>query len=169
MFPSSSSQPLIYPSLGFADVPFNSQSSFPSQSQTDLSQGNDPNSPEVFKQNVHLIQQQLSRTQDLARSALFGIENAYRPGTSPTQTSECLIALRQSLHILVEMLRQSGVGALPMVDLSALPQSVPTEEKLLEDIPKSIEVQYAQQKRIQESAAIVFNLLGSVEQAVRRP
>lgn len=67
------------------------------------------------------------------------------------------------------MLRQSGVGALPLVDLSALPQSVPTEEKLLEDIPKSIEVQYSQQKRIQESAAIVFNLLGSVEQAVRRP
>ncbi len=124
MFPSSSSQPLIYPSLGFADVPFNSQSSFPSQSQTDLSQGNDPNSPEVFKQNVHLIQQQLSRTQDLARSALFGMcvckcadhecrvteggivfrENAYRPGTSPTQTSGATVSYQ-----IIKLLTSEGV------------------------------------------------------------
>ncbi|KAI0083886.1 hypothetical protein BDY19DRAFT_870482, partial [Irpex rosettiformis] len=138
---------------------FGSQS-FASQSL--VSDGNDPNSPEVFKQNVHLIQQQLARVQDLARSAQSGIENAYRPGTNPAQTSDCLLALRQALHLLVEMLRQSGVGALPILNNT---QSMTTEDKLMEDVSKSIEVQYAQQKRIQDSAAIVFDLLGSVEQA----
>ena len=66
------------------------------------------------------------------------------------------------------MLRQSGVGALPMIHPSSNTQPIPTEEKLLEDVTKSIEVQYAQQKRIQDSAAVVFNLLGSVEQGVKR-
>jgi hypothetical protein len=80
-----------------------------------------------------------------------------------------MVALRHALHVLVDMLKQSGVGALPMLDPAAPLASVPSEEKLLADTTQAIEEQYAQQQRIQESAAVVFNLLGSVEQVVRKP
>ncbi|KAI0691480.1 hypothetical protein BC835DRAFT_1359933 [Cytidiella melzeri] len=175
MFPSPSSQTSLYSSLGFPDVPvsFHSQhtpfgGSADHQQQHSGGGVGDPNSPEVFKQNVNVIQQQLVRVQDLARSALMGIENAYHPGNNPVQTSDYLVALRQALHLLADLLRQSGVGALPMLDPSTPLESLPSEEKLLAETMRSIEVQYAQQKRIQESAGTVFNLLGSVDQAVRR-
>jgi len=166
MYPSAGSQASIYTGLGFADVPFGPHS-FPSQSIPEL-QGGDPNSPVAFKQNVNLVQQHLARVQGLARSALSGIESAYRPGTSPAQTVADLAALKQALQLLVELLGQSGVGALPILDHSDFLASLPTEEKLMEDTTKSIEVQYAQQKRIQESAAVVFNLLGSAEQVIKK-
>lgn len=69
---------------------------------------------------------------------------------------------------LSEVLRQTGVGALPLVDLANLNASMPSEEKMLADATKAIEDQYAQQKRLQESATTVFNILTAVEQGVRR-
>lgn len=77
-------------------------------------------------------------------------------------------SLRQSLHELAEVLRQTGVGALPLLDPATPLSALPTEEKLLEDTTASIEAEYAKQKRLQESAVTVVNLLNAVEQGVRR-
>ena len=71
MYQSTSSQSSIYAGLGFSDVSFGSQN-YSSQSLSEL-QGGDPNSPEAFKQNVNLVQQQLARVQGLARDALSGM------------------------------------------------------------------------------------------------
>ena len=80
------------------------------------------------------------------------------------------------------MMRQSGVGALPALDIPA-PSApadptmapldiasasgimdstvpIPSEEKLMEDTMKGIKVLFEKQKRSQESAAVVANLLG---------
>lgn len=46
--------------------------------------------------------------------------------------------------------------------------ALPTEEKLLEETTKAIEVEYAKHKRLQESAATVVNLLTAVDQSVKR-
>ncbi|KAI0338460.1 hypothetical protein BDW22DRAFT_1432496 [Trametopsis cervina] len=165
MFSSQSTQPL-YAGLGFADTAFvgaHFGSNTVPQTLVD-----DPNSPEAFKQSVNLIQQQLLRVQDLARSALSGIENSYRPGNSTTQTTEYLTALRQSLQLLIDLLRQSGVGALPMLDANDPLGSLLTEEALLAHVTQSIETEYARQKRIQDGASVVFNLLGAAELTGRK-
>ncbi|KIL66737.1 hypothetical protein M378DRAFT_347502 [Amanita muscaria Koide BX008] len=144
----------------------------------------DPNSPEVFRQNLQLVQQQTLQVQSLARSALAGIQNAYHPGTNPSQTSADSSNLVQAIHILLEMMRQSGVGALPLLDIPAPSASadptmgsmdiatlgalagvsaavqVPSEEKLMEDTMNGIKVLFEKQKRTQESANVVANLLG---------
>ena len=88
-------------------------------------------------------------------------------------------------------MRQSGVGGLPLLALPALQGTdaamslgetlpgldaantqagtggiasiqVPNEEKLLEDTTNGIKVLFERQKRSQESAAVVANLLGSM-------
>lgn len=81
-------------------------------------------------------------------------------------------------------MRQSGVGALPLLDIPAPSASadptmgsmdiatlgalagvsaavqVPSEEKLMEDTMNGIKVLFEKQKRTQESANVVANLLG---------
>ena len=73
--------------------------------------------------------------------------------------------LKGSLRLLVDALRQSGVGALPLLNAT---DTLPTEEKLMADLTKSIEYEYAKYRRMQESSAVVFNLLNSAEQTLRR-
>ena len=73
--------------------------------------------------------------------------------------------LKEALQALLEFSRQSGVGALPL--LNAI-DSLPKEEKLMADLTKSIEHEYAKYRRMQESSAVVFNLLSSAEQVLRR-
>ena len=75
MYPSSSTQSSLYTNLN-VNFQVSDFTTSHSQSQTqlpDTQNTTDPNSPEVFKQNVHMIQQQLARVQELARSALSGM------------------------------------------------------------------------------------------------
>ncbi|KZT06719.1 uncharacterized protein LAESUDRAFT_725815 [Laetiporus sulphureus 93-53] len=160
-----------YPSLNFGDIsgglfgsqPFSSQSSLQSY-QTGIS-GHDSSSPEVFKQSIQPVLGELARVQNLARSALAGIEHAYHPGTNPMQTASDMTALYQALQGLSEILRQSGVGALPVQppDLS----NPPKEQQLMVDTTKAIEALFQRQKRLQDSAAVVVSLLGT-DHAARR-
>ncbi len=76
-----------------------------------------------------------------------------------------MTALKEALQSLVGLLRHSGVGALPLLNPT---DPVPTEETLVVDTTKSIEVQYAKYKRLQESSSVVYNLLSSAEQSLRR-
>ena len=116
-------------------------------------------------------------------------QNAYHPGTNPSQTASDLANLKQAIHLLLKVMQQSGVGGLPLLALPSLQGTdvamsvgetlpgldaantgtggiasiqVPSEEKLLEDTTNGIKVLFERQKRSQESAAVVANLLGSV-------
>ncbi|KZT25482.1 hypothetical protein NEOLEDRAFT_1133435 [Neolentinus lepideus HHB14362 ss-1] len=123
----------------------------------------DPNSPELFKHNMHLVQQMLARISETARSALMGIENAYHPHTSPAQTAAFVNSLKQQIQSLMILMRQSGIGALPVLT-SGVPK---TEDQLLADATKAIQVLYERHKKIQDSAGIVASLLGASEPSRR--
>ncbi|TFK47426.1 hypothetical protein OE88DRAFT_1686403 [Heliocybe sulcata] len=123
----------------------------------------DPNSPVLFKQNVHLAQEMLARISESARSALIGIENAYHPHTSPAQTAAFVNSLKQQIQSLMTLLRQSGIGALPV-----LPSGVPvSEEQLLADTTKAIQALYERHNKIHDSTGIVASLLGAGEPSRR--
>ncbi|KAI0777486.1 hypothetical protein BD413DRAFT_468050 [Trametes elegans] len=148
--------------LGLAPS-FSSQSLLGTQGSGPLP-GADLNSPEVFRQNIQLVQGQVDRVQSLAKSALAGMLHAYHPGTSPVQTLADIAALRQAVQVLVEFLRQTGVGALA---LDAPPVSVPdarTEEQVLAEATRAVQALYERQRRMQEGASVVANLLGAPEQ-----
>ncbi|KAI0635476.1 hypothetical protein C8Q77DRAFT_1054082 [Trametes polyzona] len=168
----SSSQPSFYnPGLGFSfDVAGSLSSLAPSFSQPLLgSQGSssaplssaDLNSPELFKQNIQLVLTQITRVQVLARSALGGIEQAYHPGVNPLQTVAAIGDLKQVLLDLVDALRVSGVGALPL-DVPPVADTR-TEEQLLAEATRAVQALYERQRRIQEGANVVANLLGTAD------
>ncbi|GBE84058.1 hypothetical protein BKA93DRAFT_742269 [Sparassis latifolia] len=120
-------------------------------------QGPDPNSPEVFRQNIQVVQGHVARVQGLARSALSGMEQAYHPSTSPLQTSADLEALKEALLALVDVLRQTGVGALPLAPPD--PTRAPGEEQLVAETGAAVQALYEGHRRLQESADAVGSLL----------
>ncbi|KAK0199518.1 hypothetical protein DFS33DRAFT_1491472 [Desarmillaria ectypa] len=124
----------------------------------------DPHSPELFKQNINVVRRLVVNLQNEATNALAGIQNAYHPGSSPAQTESNISALKRTLEMLSDVMRHTGVGALPLLPFppqSGAPQVVPTEQEMMVDVSKSVQVLYERLKRSQESAAVVANLLGA--------
>ncbi|KAJ7669589.1 hypothetical protein B0H17DRAFT_949242 [Mycena rosella] len=136
-----------------------------SQEQSLHQGGADPNSPALFKHNLQLVQQNLIRLQTVAKRALDGIQNAYRTGRTPTQTEADLATLKQTLQLVTEMMRQSGVGGLPLLPVpdGNAPTALPTEEQMIAKTTHAVQVLYDQLKRGQDSAAVVANLLNSAD------
>ncbi|RDB27287.1 hypothetical protein Hypma_004370 [Hypsizygus marmoreus] len=171
-FASSSSNvisgyPSMQPSFGAVQsFPSNSGAFLPDHS---LHQGTDPNSPEIFKQNIQVAQEHVARLQNLARRALAGIQNAYHPGNSPAQTEADIATLKQTLQTLTDLFWQTGVGALPLLPLGGpdTPVVPPTEQQMMADANRSIQALYEALKRSQDSAAVVANLLGAPDQSAR--
>lgn len=64
------------------------------------------------------------------------------------------------LALVLETMRQSGVGALPVLPtLGGIPATVPTEAQLLASTTQNLRVLYEKLQRSQESAAVAANLL----------
>lgn len=61
------------------------------------------------------------------------------------------------------MLRQSGVGAYPLPMADARNTSPPTEQELIADTTRGVQQLYEELKRMQESSAVVANLLAAPE------
>ncbi|KAJ7600747.1 hypothetical protein C8J56DRAFT_768677 [Mycena floridula] len=114
----------------------------------------DPNSVETFKQNIQLLQEQVKSLQAAARDALNGIRNAYHPGSNPAQTEAYLATLRQAAQMIAELMRNSGVGSLPLT-----PES--DEQKLFSETTRSVQSLFEVLKRSQESSGVVANLLAT--------
>jgi len=84
-----------------------------------------------------------------------------------------IATLKQDLLALADLMRHSGVGALPLLlpqlpplstdtdqSSSQIPNiTVPSEEQMLADATKSTDVLFEQLKRMRESAGTVVNLL----------
>ncbi|KAI0052517.1 hypothetical protein FA95DRAFT_1483397 [Auriscalpium vulgare] len=117
----------------------------------------DPNSPELFRNNLLQAQKYITEVQTLAREALDGIEKAYHGNASPTQTTANLDTLKQSIQTLSDLLTTSGVGALPLI-----PQdngTAPPEEELVANATKAVSLLYNQHSLYQNSAEDVVNIM----------
>jgi hypothetical protein len=64
-------------------------------------------------------------------------------------------------------MRQTGVGALPLLPLSATENSAPTEQQMMEDATHAVQAQYEKLKRIQEAATISANVLSAQDPSAR--
>lgn len=82
-----------------------------------------------------------------------------------------IATLKQTLQLVSDMMRHTGVGALPLLPLpdgDSDPSSVlPKEEGLVGDTTRAVQVLYEKLKRSQESAAVVANLLSAPEHPPR--
>ncbi|KXN81003.1 hypothetical protein AN958_06474 [Leucoagaricus sp. SymC.cos] len=122
--------------------------------------GSDPNAPEVFKENLQNVLQNVSTLREHARRALAGIQNAYHVGSNPSQTQHDIAAAKQTLAIIVDIMRRSGAGALPLLETDAAGHTaVPTEAQLTEAATKGVQANFEKSKRAQDSAAVVAKLL----------
>ncbi|KAF9445883.1 hypothetical protein P691DRAFT_805046 [Macrolepiota fuliginosa MF-IS2] len=131
--------------------------------------GVDPNSPEAFKQSLRLVEERLTNLRAHSRRALAGIKNAYHIGSNPSQTQDDIDAVKHALAILAKDMRESGIGALPVLETNSNGQTeVPTEAKLMEKAGKGVQIHFEKLKRAQESAAVVANLL-STDHRLQRP
>lgn len=122
-----------------------------------------------------------------------------RTRIEPLHNSQCashrivadIAALKQAIHVLVDFLRQTGVGALPLDPPSAgsLAASASSasatsgggaagpgaagtgadgqpaggDEQLVAEATRAVQALYERQRRIQEGASVVANLLGAPE------
>ena len=67
------------------------------------------------------------------------------------------------MHSLAEVLRRSGVGAYPLPVVNARNTSPLTEQELIADATRGVQQLYGELKRMQESSAVVANLLAALE------
>ncbi|KAJ6492244.1 hypothetical protein C8R45DRAFT_1096267 [Mycena sanguinolenta] len=91
-----------------------------------------------------------------------------REGRTPTQTDADLATLKQTLQMVLEQMRQTGVGGLPLLpvpDGNHPPPALPIEDQMVAQTTRAIQVLYEQFKRGQDSAAVVANLLSNVDRA----
>ncbi|KAI0721808.1 hypothetical protein C8Q72DRAFT_743862, partial [Fomitopsis betulina] len=120
------------------------------------------NSPEAFKQNIQFALCQVARVHDLARNVLLATQHAYTPGNNPIQTAADMAELQHALHILVELLRHSGVGALLLLHSpppAAQAQPAEEEERQIAEMATAVQALFEKRKRLEESAGVVASLL----------
>lgn len=79
---------------------------------------------------------------------------------SPSITAD-IATLKQGLKVITDTMRQTGVGALPL--LPAGSTAAPSEQQMIHDTGRAVQALYEKLKRSQESAAVVANLLGAPE------
>ncbi|KAF8798430.1 hypothetical protein BYT27DRAFT_7203524 [Phlegmacium glaucopus] len=147
------------PSFSFSNPP---QPFIPHTIQDSLHQGHDPNSPELFKHNIRTVHEQVIQLQSMARRVLSRIQNAYQTGNNPLVTESEIESLRQNLYLVIETMRHTGVGALPILpqpNSEATP--VPTEQQLLTNTTQSLQALYDKVQRSYDSATAVANLLST--------
>ncbi|KAF9482950.1 hypothetical protein BDN70DRAFT_373863 [Pholiota conissans] len=173
------------PSTSFPNVPTVPQQPFLTQDPHQLSQSQaDLGSPEAFKENLQVVLEQVLQVQEFARRALtcmyvgviarlsvcggcgsdaailYDRQNAYQTGNSRQNTDATLTRLKQMLALVIETMRQSGVGALPVLQtIDGMPPAVPTEAELLASTAQNLSTLYQKLQRSQDSAAVAANLL----------
>ncbi|KAI6152812.1 hypothetical protein EDD17DRAFT_1513116 [Pisolithus thermaeus] len=155
-YASSSSQASMGLAYSISTLPSN-YSIGPFLSQESSTRVTDQNSPEAFKQNIHIALDQVARVNALARSSLNGIQNAYQAGNSLAQTED--------------FLKTTGVGAYPL--LPSDPQSAasgpPSEQHLIAEMNREVRFLYEKLKRIQESSGVVAQHLSTLDTTRPKP
>jgi hypothetical protein len=77
-------------------------------------------------------------------------------------------ALGRGINDLSDLMRHTGVGTLPLLSTHAGDsEQPPTEQQMISDTARAIQVLYEKLKRSQEGSAVVANLLNPAEPAAR--
>jgi len=109
----------------------------------------------------HVATQEMPKIDSLARSALDGISRAYDLHADPAQTAENLVALRAALVSLYDMLKESGLGALPLnpSDPSELLNPAQGGDPRLEVLTEQVNAIFKEGKNSRERATVVVDML----------
>lgn len=75
-----------------------------------------------------------------------------------------MAATTRELQLLLDFLRETGIGALPLLDGGA----APSEAQLLANTGRAVQSLYERHRRLQESAGVVAALLAAGEAPGRR-
>jgi len=112
----------------------------------------------------HVATQELPKIEVLARAALDGINRAYEPDTDPSHTAAALDALRAALGNLYDILKESGVGALPLN-----PDPEPEAQMLMTSVPDprvvtltdQVNAIFKEGKAARDRATVVLDMLNA--------
>ena len=92
------------------------------------------------------------------------------PSLHQLRSTDLIAEVKEALEQLMQLLRSTGVGALPVLPDVGPPGTTippPTEIQLLADANVTVNTLYDTLKRKQESAAVVANLLGADQRAAK--
>ncbi|KAH9997699.1 hypothetical protein BJV74DRAFT_248186 [Russula compacta] len=156
--------------LNFIFSPAMSSFAHPPPTAFPPSQPDDPNSPVLFKDNLNLVQTQISTVRSLAHEALNAMcvlilpvaRDAWIEPRTCSRESWCI---EECLRTLDELLYTTGVGSLPLLPPEATEPF--TEEQLADQANKAISTLFTLHTRMQETAAVAASIMAAPEQAPR--
>ncbi|CAE6342518.1 unnamed protein product [Rhizoctonia solani] len=139
----------------------------------DLSSSGIPGGPAVspadeFKQNVSLVVNTfIPRVQELTRVVMHDLSRSYEPDTPQSQIAANIMQLKASLAELQSILRQSGIGSLPLSFPDDTASSAVIRTVSVDEISASVSAAYNRANQCRANATIVQNVLEQ-ELPVRR-
>lgn len=113
-----------------------------------------------FKQNVSLvINTFIPRVQELTRSILHDLSRSYEPDTPQAQIAANIVQLKSSLAELRTILRQSGIGSLPLTFSGDSASSAVVRTISVDEATINVGAAYNRANQCRENAGIVQNVL----------
>ncbi|CUA67458.1 hypothetical protein RSOLAG22IIIB_03107 [Rhizoctonia solani] len=132
----------------------------------DLSSSGMPGGPigvspaDEFKENVSLVVNTfIPRVQELTRAVMHDLARSYEPDTPQTQIADNIMQLKASLAELQSILRQSGIGSLPLSFPDDTASSAVIRAVSVEEISASVKAAYNRANQCRANATIVQNVL----------
>lgn len=115
---------------------------------------------EEFKQNVSLVVNTfIPRVQELTRAIMHDLSRSYEPDTPQSQIAANIMQLKASLAELQSILRQSGIGSLPLSFSDDTTNSAVIRTISVEEISASVSAAYSRANQCRANATIVQNVL----------
>ncbi|KAF8684717.1 hypothetical protein RhiXN_09822 [Rhizoctonia solani] len=113
-----------------------------------------------FKQNVSLVVGTfIPRVQELTRAIIHDLSRSYEPDVPQSHIAANVMQLKASLTELQSILRQSGIGTLPLNLLDGTNNSASIRAVTVEDISASVSEAYSRATQCRANATIVQNVL----------
>ncbi|CAE6514891.1 unnamed protein product [Rhizoctonia solani] len=113
-----------------------------------------------FKQNVSLVVNTfIPRVQELTRAIMHDLSRSYEPDTPQSQIAANIMQLKASLAELQSILRQSGVGSLPLSFPDDTTSSAAIRTISVDEISASVSTAYNRANQCRANATIVQNVL----------
>jgi len=120
-----------------------------------------------------LATQDLPNIELLARNALEGINRAYAPDTDPAKTAADLRALRTGLRNLYDMLKETGVGAIPLDaengEFELNGGSSGSSDRRMQALTEQVNTVFKEGKAARERATVVLDMLQESDRGPSQP
>ncbi|CAE6452204.1 unnamed protein product [Rhizoctonia solani] len=113
-----------------------------------------------FKQNVSLVVNTfIPRVQELTRVIMHDLSRSYELDTPQSQIAANVMRLKASLTELQAILRQSGIGSLPLSFPDGTNNSASIPAVTVDEISASVSIAYSRANQCRANATIVQNVL----------